>query len=456
MSDEQQAEDIIQEISEEDLATLIAGIDHSRIVDLVKHSSHLQQHVFRGFRPTRLPWEQVPGRLARYACDDRGRVDSLISRWVASNKDLLDEVEAISPDNIREGVVNLLARRGIENKLQVLWALRFDEREEVQQALEDGLAEEITAKVSELIFQAQCVQVAELQDNRRLIRHKNEQIVTLQSRVAELEGDRALLLDRIGEQTSAQEALEAELITLEQQLADEQATSVELRRSVQDLKSTLQVQAASSRQEETQQQLNETLLTLEEERRQTASLRLKLGKLEQQLENAYARRDEERERNDTLAQQVQKLERAKEVLIEEKRVLTQRFEQLQDESERIRRHVRDQALHETLDTVPLPGLEEVWTKEREAVRDYIHALTDSLQPGRDTPLTPVNKWELWSQWLAYEASMVQAILNALSNEVDSGLDDIKRAQQLLALRWYLLEYTRQAILSAAQEPEFEV
>ena len=79
MSDEQRAEDTIREISEEDLTTLIAGIDHSRIVDLVKHSSHLQQHVFRGFRPTRLPWEQVPGRLARDACDDRGRVDSLIA-----------------------------------------------------------------------------------------------------------------------------------------------------------------------------------------------------------------------------------------------------------------------------------------------------------------------------------------------------------------------------------------
>jgi len=473
----QQEPTALWDMTEDELAVLIFGIERQRIVELVKHSSHLQQQVFRGFRPSRLPWDQVPSRLAHDAYGDPGNIDTLIALWVASNDDLLDEVKGISPDEIREGVAELLARHGVESKLQVLWALRLDDREGVQRALEDGLADEIAAETSGLLSQVQRhvlvtqleaaqTEVAELQkelmeaeaireDNRRLLLHKNEQLEASRARVAELETDREHLLARIAKQAGDQKQLETELLAVQQQLTEEQAINAELHQSMRDLKATLQAQIESSRQEETQQRLNEALLTLEEERKQTASLRLQVGRLEQRLESAYAKREEERERNDSLTQQLEKLEHAREVIIEQKRELTRRLEDLQSELDSARRQLRDEAVHEALEILPLSGLEDLWMEEREAVRDYLYALMGSLTAEDETPSSDLDKWELWSQWLEREAALVREVLSGLQKEASSGsVNSLRSAQQLLALRWYLLEYTRQAVLSALQESVF--
>ena len=478
-NDAQQEPTAPWDMTEDEIAILVSGIERSRIVKLVKHSSHLHQHVFRGFRPSRLPWNQVPSRLARDAYGDPGNIDTLTTLWVASNDDLLGEVENIPPDRIREGVAELLARRGVESKLQLLWALRLDDREEVQQALKDGLADEITAETSELLSQVQRnvlvmaleaaqTQVAEQkkklaeaeatrEDNRRLLLHKNEQLEASRDRVTELETDREHLLARVAEQAGDQKRLEAELLAVQQQLAEEQAVSAELRQSIRDLKSTLQAQIESSRQEETQQRLNEALLALEEERKETAGLRLKLGKLEQHLENVHAKRDEEQDRNETLVQQLQRLGHDKEVIIEEKRKLTRGLEGLQSKLDRARRQLRDQAVHETLEVLPLSELDGLWSEERETIRDYLHALMGSLKVENETPSSGVDKWDVWSQWLEREASLVHDVLTTLDDEIHfDSVNSLENAQQLLTLRWYLLEYTRQAMLLALQELAFPV
>jgi len=480
MSDDVQQESTpSQNLTEDEIAALVSGIERPQIVELVKHSSHLQQHIFRGFRPSRLPWDQVPARLAHYAYGDSGRLKTLIALWVASNGDLLDEVKAISPDQVREGVAELLARRGIQSKLQVLWALRLDDREEVRQALEAGLADEITAETSELLSRAQSnvlivalenvqAQVAELrdklteaessrEDSRRLLQHKNEQLEAAQAKITGLEEEQARLLARLEEQTLTQEKLEAELSAARQQLADEQAANTELRQSVRDLKATLQAQIESSRQEDTQQRLNEALWALEEVRKEAAGLRLKANKLEQQLENAYARREEEREHNKALTQQLQRLERAKEVVIKEKRGLMQRIEVLQDELDSTRHQLQDQVADEGLDVLRLSELDDRWLEEREAIRDYLHTLVSSLWAETETQPPETDQWGLWAQWLEREASLLRDVLTTLDSGINLGsVERVEDAQQLLALRWYLLEYTRQAMLSAAQESAFPV
>ena len=142
ITDNEQYLAISLNVTSEELEALVAGIDQARIVDLVKHSSHLKQ-VFRGFRPSRLPWSQVPVRLARDAENNQGRFEALVGMWIDSNNDLLDEIADISTDRLQEDLAELLARYGVENRLQVLWALRFDGREKIQEALESGLTEEI-------------------------------------------------------------------------------------------------------------------------------------------------------------------------------------------------------------------------------------------------------------------------------------------------------------------------
>ena len=124
MSDDPNQKDVIAwDVSEDEIVALVSGIDRAHIIHLVKNSKYLRQHVFRGFRPSRLPWSQVPSRLAREVRDDFQHLEMLVGLWIESNLDLLEKVGDISADRLRESVAELLAHLGVENKLQVLWAL---------------------------------------------------------------------------------------------------------------------------------------------------------------------------------------------------------------------------------------------------------------------------------------------------------------------------------------------
>jgi hypothetical protein len=61
----------------------------------------------------------------------------------------------------------------------------------------------------------------------------------------------------------------------------------------------------------------------------------------------------------------------------------------------------------------------------------------------------IDKKELWRDWLERELALVEEGLAALDTYPETGgwFDTavFNQAQELLALRWYLLEYTKQAI-----------
>lgn len=139
--------------SEQEIVALISKIDRHLITDLVKRNKPLQQHVFSGFRPQSLPWPQMPSRLARYVQDDSHKLGKLIALWAKSNQPLLEEVRAISVDQIEAGVVELLMRHGLDQKFQILWALRIDDRDQVRQILESGLSADLVAPSSPLLDQ---------------------------------------------------------------------------------------------------------------------------------------------------------------------------------------------------------------------------------------------------------------------------------------------------------------
>jgi hypothetical protein len=468
------------DVTGDEVAALVSEIDRALIVDLVKRSKYLQK-VFHGFRPSKLPWAQVPKRLAREVESDPSRLGQLVSLWVESNQDLLDQVSDISLDRLRESIAELLARRGVEDKFQVLWALRLDERDQVQQALAAGLSEEISAETSELLSLAQGkvlavaletaqMQVAglkrqlkeaeaDLEDNQRLLQHKNEQLGESQAQVsklkAELEGKKAELEAGHKEWDRVRKQLEQELRDVQRELDDEQAISIELHQSVQDLKATLQAQVASSSQEETQQKLDKALLDLEQEHKESARLRLQVDGLRRDLEDTYTKRDEARDQNKVIVQKQKRLEYDKEVLIKQKRGLAQKLETIERERSDLHRQLQEQIVQETLTASPLSELEERWADERDAIRDYMRELIHSLSVEGEASSSEIDKERLWSQWLEREAALVHSIVTALDGSVDlDAVNELEDAQQLLTLRWYLLEYTRQAILLALQESAF--
>src|SRR5438270_3762085 len=101
-------ETIISSITFEDLERLVKGIDHKQITDYVKHSKYLQQHVFPGFRPTNLPWDRVPTKLARDAQNQPGAIRTLIRIWLISNSDFCERVRhEVGTENIEDDAAKL-------------------------------------------------------------------------------------------------------------------------------------------------------------------------------------------------------------------------------------------------------------------------------------------------------------------------------------------------------------
>jgi len=456
------------ELSETDIVELIRGIDRKYIVELVKRSKYLQRRVFAGFRPTHLPWKQVPTRLARDASSDPNKLETLLNVWRESNRDLLEEVSALSTRNLREGVVELLIRRGVENRGRILWALRLDSRPEVQEALKQGLAQELSGETPALISRAQRTLLAEaletarkqlaeaeakshsiqaeLDDLRRLVQHKIEQVETWRACYETAIAEQEQLRTRIAELEAQHQADQDTITELQRQLEDERAAAQELRRSVADLKATLRAQAE-------ERGTDEALLELEEERKTSARLRLKVEKLEQRLENAYIKRDEALEQVESLRRELKRVQYDKGVIIEEKRRLQAQVEELQAELKELRTQHDEQAYERVLAVIPIADLESAWLNARQAIREYIHSVLSVLRAEGGTQ-AKVDKVALWQEWVEREVSLVKDVLAALDaypeKKVLPDQTQLQEAQKLLALRWYLLEYTRQAIRHAEE------
>jgi chromosome segregation ATPase len=408
--------------------------------------------------------------------NDPANINNFMGMWQASNEELREEIADIPVGQLEEGLAELLVHYGIEKRLQLLWALRFDERDGVREALEAGLADEITSETSRLLSQAQQQVLAlslesaqeqvtdlqsrlakaqsDLEDSQRLLQRKKEQLGTEQARVENLQEENSHLRAQIHKYVHDLESLSVRWEQTQEQLTEEQAQTEELRHSLRHLKETLRAQIEGSRQEEVQERLNEALLKLEEERKETASLRLGLRKLEQQVKEAYAKRDIEQERSSKLEQKVERLEHDKGVIIEEKRRLTERIHHLDEELRGTHDQVKERAVSEILRELPLNELNDRWTEDREAIRDHLHALVAEGERKGDITASPIDRWVTWEQWLEDERALLQDALTPTRSDDEDNLGALRRAQELLALRWYLLECTRQVILTKMQDTLF--
>lgn len=442
MEHEEQAEETYTwEINEEELTQLIAAIDREQLNNhLTKHASYFQHHLFRGSRPEQLPpqqWQQVPRKLAHDAISTPAKINHLVVMWAESNKLLIDEVNAIAPENIREGTEELLGRLGLDQKFQVLFALRISDREDIQQALADGLAEEIIDESSDLFAHVRnAITVTSL--------------VTAQAEIAKLQ-------EQLNEMRSKQKVSEHKSKQTQERLQSIQVENAELRQSVTDLRATLQTQIKmrTSKQEEIHQQFDQKLLQLEDERKKTAQLRQRLARAEQNLEDAYAKRDEAEAQSEVLREQLKKAEHDKDVIIEEKRKLQESKTGLSHDLDEARRQLHEQTTRPTIELSSLSELEARWQEEREAIRDFLRATINTLAAPSEFSVRPIDKSALWAQWQNRETALVQDALKHLEQDISQEtLEHIQKAQQLLALRWYVLEYTRQVALARLQESAF--
>jgi DNA repair exonuclease SbcCD ATPase subunit len=453
-------------LSEEELAELVRGIDHEHIVSLVKQTEYLRRRVFAGFRPSHLPWKQVPRKLAQDAAGHPARESQLLRLWKISNQDLLDEVSSLPTEDLRDAVVMLLVQRGVENRKQILWALRFDERSQVEKALEDGLERDLVEDASGLISQAEnSILTDELENTRaqlvesearrdeaeaeierlqRLIQRQTDEAQKWREAYDEADKEQAWLKEEINALEEQRQADQETIAELKRQISEEQERVQELRRSVTDLKSSLQAQAED-------RDLDATLLELEDERKNSARLRLKVENLRADLQEAFDKRDRAHERVELLRQENKRLEHDKEVIIEQKRRLQKRLEDLQAAVKDLRMQREQQAYEQVLDTMPIENFEAAWHQARKDMHDHIHSVLATLRAEPQAQIE-IEKSDLWQAWVEQELDWVEKSLVELSAYPETGdLPDtatIHKAQKLLALRWYLLEHMRQAIQHA--------
>jgi hypothetical protein len=456
-------EELNLELDEADIAELVQGIDQERIIGLVKHTKYLRQHVFPGFRPDHLPWSQVPDKLAHDANGDPHKVELILKFWRECNTELLADVANLSTDDLRKGVIELLIRRGVESRERIRWALRLDNRPEVQQALKEGLDQELSGEASVLINQTQCTLLAqtleeaqtqltesekerkaaqaELEDLRRLLQRKTEQVEKWRTSYETVAAEQGELRARLSELEAQHQTDQRTVANLQHQLQDEQTAAQELRRSVADLKATLRAQTE-------ERGAGEALLQLEDERKASASLRLKTEKLTQQLGDAYRKRDETLAEVEAVKKQLERAQYDKSAVIEEKRRLQIQLGGMQAELKELRTVRDEQTYQRVLEAIPIANLESAWLDARTAIRRHIHGVLTVLKANGETQVE-LDKGALWQEWAEQENSLVKVVLAALGSYRETGIlpdqAGLKEAQRLLALRWYLLEYTSQVI-----------
>lgn len=476
------------EASLDDWERLISLLDRKPITDWVKRDKHLQQYEFRGFRPDHLPWDRVPNLLAQHAQTCEGTRSFLVTSWASSYSEVRKRIkEEISVTAIEVTIVSLLSTLGPNKKNRdlLLWALILDERKEIQEALDGGLKDELINEASLLLGKVTIkVLETELQkankDNSDLRGDQaklNAQVASLQAQIQELDKQVEKQREELQEIQSRQEITEQQKETalqeknkLQSLLEQEQLRNNELQQRVNEQKVSLKVVIAEQHETEVElkRQLDEALQIVEREKVATVELNLSIDTLKQSLKEAeelriairgaYNIEQQKRiEMEEGLRQLSDELYNVQEVLLNKEQDVIK----LTDEKRQIQQQLAQSEvdLQEALDMIvekerelqkstQILQFDESWDAAIHKIAQHIH-VTLATSTSLHHTIQAEDKWNDWQSWQQREGSLVQPLL-LLQKPSSASLSDAEFAQQLLVIRWYLLEWLKSSILSALQ------
>jgi DNA repair exonuclease SbcCD ATPase subunit len=100
--------------------------------------------------------------------------------------------------------------------------------------------------------------------------------------------------------------------------------------------------------------------------------------------------------------------------------------------------------------IPTLDCDEAWDK---AVNDLALHLKSALpeQESADNLAQVNQRWGDWQSWQRMEAGLVQPLLDWSASSSAEDVANAERAQKLLALRWYLLEWMKLSILETLHD-----
>jgi hypothetical protein len=432
------AENVLQTASESDLECLVRGIKRDAIIDLVKRNQHLQQTVFHGFRATHLPWDRVPSKLARDARALEQR-RFLLGLWLIFNKEICEHVsQDIHIETLEDDIAKLLATTSSIDPDRLYWALLLDEREEIQRGLKtQHLLQALLNPTSDLRIRVGFMQ--QLEAAKLEIASLHERIEGLESendsatqKIAKLEKQRVDLLQEQAFLQIQNNEMQQRAERLHEQISSLQEANKLLQAEIDQLQSLSQNQDQKSEEETC----------------------LKLLKLKNEVEIAYTKRDEERKHGADLEAQVAKLKYDKETLIHQKRVVQSQLEQTKKqlwEAQQVGQANGSQAQQQSLrlDSVELQTRKSASTEMGRFDALWLEAVETlkyrfSLEEGTSSqvPSPVLDRWSDWRHWQYIEQLLVRPLLDSPFPLSQDKLSELDRAQKLLVLRWYLLEWMR--------------
>lgn len=423
-----------------DLTLLARGIERPCVVAMIKSSKSLRQS-FSGFRPDHPPWGRVPNTLANYSVRNLDRTNWLISNWFlsSSNKLLHQNVtDMVRIEKVRSGIVEVLAQSNGESRETLLCALLLDERPEVREAATNEFRQQLLDKNSELVRQAQArfVEVEKERAAERALKAVQDKAEDTKRQLEERSHEFQELKVRFNELERQVEEAHASLETVQRARDEAEQERDEQRRAAEHAQMR-ECEAETRRQD----------LEL-----QNAELQTQLGV----LRATQAR--------------VVELETARSELEEAKNRAEGRSRYLEREHRRLQRALEDEHKHPR-HTVSLAMLDESWSEVLGAVAGHlrVHAVvatqpvetshSNGGAPDENAPVTaidPAGRADDWRKWQQLETRFAQSLLESPSSDFDAAppdeleehLSEARRAQQLLALRWYLIEGFRLRLLES--------
>lgn len=358
---------------------------------------------------TSKPSDFARRQIIMQASNHAKRCSYLAKIWITDHADLLTYMQAnVEPDSLREDLATLFQEHEAKPE-EISLALRFDARESIRAASEE-LSSELLNEMSPLRAQYTIQQLRE--ENETLRSEKSdhaEEVEELQAKISDLESTRKKL-------RGTREELKHKAEHLEQKLADRNDEIQTVRDKLQTARSTVKTRTEErdSAQQEVESLKNDLRLTkqtLESAREETNTARDAVGRVldldaspepDQIASAIQSALDEVRRENDSLREDVERL-RA------ERNQLAPALDQI------------DEAWEDALDALSNRVAHELETAQHDA----------SVEPSYD-----------WKEWMTQEQSLITSLLSSMEDASEDNLSDARELQDLLQLRWYLLEWIK--------------
>ena len=384
----------------ETLLTFVSDISAHKLKDFRKRTRWTQEDALSGFRPNVVN-DSVRRLLAKLAAHYSDRRKSLVFLWLVDHQQLLERVDnEVSTDSLRNDILTLL---GDYKRYQVAWVLRFSERESIQQALDDGLWEELQNDESPLVAQ--------------------HSLRELKTKHAQLQGEKS--------------DLEAEVANLEDDLSKARSTIESQKRDINQLnKSVESLEKEKDTIEAKRDELDEELTSirddLKNQKQEKRQARDQLSNLQREMRSALA----------SITNMLDVPSTPKDEPTATAELVVEHIKELQNTRSDLKQAVED--LEEERDQLApaLPHVKRAWKNRLNSFRQEVDKRLGELNDSLD-PHTPVKDWK---HWLNQERSLILPLLDEIENPREERLADLRLVQNLLELRWYLLEWIKLGIL----------